>query len=445
MKEGTDSAGDRANPFVISIVCQRDRLLYLFLTAFMLQATVSVIAYLLYDVPVSTEVDSVEYIRTADNVLAGNGFSIEDVPPWGPNAFRTPGPLLINVPLRILTFESDLLAIIISRLVLLGAALSVIDLALRLGLSSFALLAGTFFVLMPSIAYYSLLPYSTETPYVAACGLLFVGSLAFLTTGKWGSLLLIGLAAMYALYLRPAALFVLGAYIVVAMLIALRTRYQARRRTFLAAASCLLGVIVAFGTWGYRNYKIFGAFQYSTVSGYNLLHHNARGMEFYLDETGKQELRAASEKYRTYLPRYSGLDQFVISNAQAEVGLGLIFKYPLAFLQSHLEGVIQSFFVFSPNILKSRSPILVIAASIVHSGLAVMGILGLVGFWKTFSETQKLALLLMLTVGVVSTLTGGALFSPRFRSPLDLLLAVGCALFVMRALRRNNAQVILKS
>ena len=425
---------------------QQRRFLYLFLTAFLLQATVSVSAYLLYGVPVSTEVDSVEYIRTADNVLAGNGFSIEDTAPWRPNAFRTPGPLLINIPLRILSFDNDLLSIILSRLLLLVVAVLVIDLAFRLGLSSYALVAGTFFVLMPSITYYSLLPYSTEMPYTAACGLLFVGSLAYLNQGRWGPLVLIGLAAMYALYLRPAALFILAAYVVVAMLIALRRRYQARRRILLAAASCLLGVIVAFGTWGYRNYKVFGAFQYSTVSGFNLLHYNAHGMESYLDEVAKQELQAALVKYPTFLQRYSGLDQFILSNHQAKEGLRLILKYPLAFLQSHLEGVIQSFFLFSPIILKIRSPTLVVAASIVHSGLAIMGIWGLAASWKTFSETQRFALLLMLTVGVVSTLTGGALFSPRFRSPLDLLLAVGCALFVMRGLpKRDSTQVILKS
>jgi len=374
--------------------------------------------------------------------LAGNGFSIEDTAPWRPNAFRTPGPLLINIPLRILSFKSDLLAIIFSRLVLLGAALLVIELASRVGLSSFALVAGTFFVLAPSMAYYSLLPYSTETSYTAACGLLFVASLAYLTQGKRGPLVLIGLAAMYALYLRPAALFVLAAYILVAVFLALRNRYRARRRIFLAAGSCFLGVVVAYGTWGYRNYKVFGSFQYSTVSGYNLLHYNARGMDSYLDETGKQELRDASVKYSTFLQRYSGLDQFILSNHQAREGLRLIFKYPLSFLQSHLEDVIQSFFVFSPNILKNRSPMLVVVASIVHSGLAIMGILGLAASWKTFSEIQRLALLLMLTVGVVSTLTGGALFSPRFRSPLDLLLAVGCALFVAKALRKNdNVQI----
>jgi hypothetical protein len=71
--------------------------LYLFLSTLMLQAIVSVTAKFLLNVPVSTEMDSVKYIRTADNVLAGHGFSIENTPPRNPNAFRTPGPLLINM------------------------------------------------------------------------------------------------------------------------------------------------------------------------------------------------------------------------------------------------------------------------------------------------------------------------------------------------------------
>jgi len=415
---------------------QRRLFFYLFLTALLLQATVSVVVQCLFNVPVSTEIDSVEYIRTADNILAGHGFSIEDTAPWNPNAYRTPGALLINIPLRILSFKNDLLAIIIGRLVLVGAAVLVIQLASRLGLSAFAWLAGMFFVLMPSMAYYSLLPYSTETAYAVASGLLFVASLAFLTQGTWRSMLLIGLSAMYALYLRPAALFMLAAYIGVAILIALLNRYQVRRRVFLAAGACLLGVVVAYVTWGYRNYQVFGVFQYSSISGANLLHYNAPAMQPYLGETGKQELQTALKRYPTFLQRYSGLDQFVLSNQQAKEGIRLIFKYPVPFLQSHLEGVVQSFFMFSAMVLESHSRMFAIAASIVHSGLALLGILGIVAYWKTFSILHRIALLLILTAGIVSTLTGGAILSSRFRIPLDVILAVGCALFVMRVLGR---------
>jgi hypothetical protein len=412
--------------------------LHLFVAALLLQAMISVGAVVLYDVPVSTETDSVEYITTAENVLRGNGFSIEHTAPWRPNAYRTPGPLLTNIPLRILSFNSDVLAIIISRLILLGAALLVIRLASQLGLSSFAFLAGTFFVLMPSIGYYTILPYSTETPYSAACGLLFVATLAYLTQDRWEPLMLIGLAAMYALYLRPAALVVLIGYIVAALLIGLTKICHGRWRLFLAAGSCLAGVLIAYGTWAYRNYTVFGAFQYTAVAGHNLLHWNASGMEPHLDETGKKELRTSLLKHPTFLQRYSGFDQFVVANEQGKEGMRLILKYPLPFIRSHLEGTVQSFFVFTPSMLKSHSPTLMIAASVLHCLLALMGIVGLAASWRSFSDVQRISLGLMLTVGVASILTGGAFFSPRFRIPLDLLFAVGCALFVMRVMRQRD-------
>jgi hypothetical protein len=417
---------------------QQRLFLYLFSITFMLQAAMSVAAHFLFNVSVSTEVDSVEYIRTADNILAGHGFSIEDRPPWRPNAFRTPGPLLINIPLRVLSFRNDLLAIIVSRLALLYAAVLTVKLAAQYGLLHYAWLAATFFILMPSIFYYSLLPYSTEIPYAIASGLLFVASLGFLAQGNWQSLLLIGFSAMYTFYLRPAAQFPLTAYIVTALFIALFSRYEVRKYVLIASLSCLLGLLMAYITWGYRNYKVFGEFKYSTISGANLLHWNARAMAPYLEETAKQELIANLNKYSTILQRYSGPDQFVLSAQQAKAGMYLIFKYPLPFLKSHLHGVIHSFFVFSPKVLESHSRMLVITASILHSGLALLGILGIASYWKALTTPHRVALLLILTVGVVSTLTGGALFSPRFRIPLDVLLAVGCAFFVMRILQRRE-------
>jgi len=254
---------------------------------------------------------------------------------------------------------------------------------------------------------------------------------------------LISLASMYALYLRPAALFVLAAYVCVGVLIGLQARFEIRRRVLLSAGSCFLGMVVAYLSWSYRNYNVFGSFQYSTVSGYNLLHFNARGMEPYLDQTGRERLQSAMAKYPTFLQRYNGADQFTLSNRQGEEGVRIIVQYPMAFLLSHMKGVVTSFFVFSPSVVKSQSSVLLVAASILHSGLALIGISGLVASWKSFSETQRVALSLMLAAGIVSSLTGGALFSPRFRIPLDVLLAVGCALFVMGILRKRDSHGIV--
>src|SRR5262249_43488387 len=198
-----------------------------------------------------------------------------------------------------------------------------------------------------------------------------------------------------------------------------------------------LGVVVAYASWSYRNYRVFGAFRYSTVPGASLLHYSARAMQPYLDEAGRQELQVGLARYPTFLQRYSGPDQFIVSDQQAKEGMRLILRYPVPFIKSHLDGVLRSSYVFSPKRLAERDRLLVIAASIVHSGLALQGIVGLVAYWTAFATLQRSALALILTAGLVSTLTGGALCSPRFRIPLDALLAVGCALFVMRLLGRE--------
>src|SRR5262249_47933647 len=157
-----------------------------------------------------------------------------------------------------------------------------------------------------------------------------------------------------ALYLRPAALFMLVAYAGVGMFVALVHRDHVRRRVLLAAGSCLLGVVVAYASWSYRNYRVFGAFRYSTVPGASLLHYSARAMQPYLDEAGRQELQVALARYPTFLQRYSGPDQFIVSDQQAKEGMRLILRYPVPFIKSHLDGVLRSSYVFSPKRLAER-------------------------------------------------------------------------------------------
>src|SRR4029077_19425088 len=134
---------------------------------------------------------------------------------------------------------------------------------------------------------------------------------------------------------RPAALFVLIAYIGSCVLASVVTKQELRRRVLIAAAMCLFGTFVAYTTWCYRNYVAFNDFEYSTVSGENLLKWNARAMEPFLDWQGKQELSESLKKYPITLQRYSGTDQFVLSDQEGKEGLRLILKYPTAFLQSH--------------------------------------------------------------------------------------------------------------
>jgi hypothetical protein len=395
--------------------------------AVLLQTALSLVGFLAFDLPVSSEIDSVEYIKTADNILASHGFSIENTPPWMPNGFRTPGHLILNIPLRVFSFGSDLLALLISRIFLFGAGLLVVKLAVSFGLSSLASYAGALFVLMPSLSYYSLLPYSTELPYVIACGVFFLATVNYLEHARQRDLLVLGLVSAYALLLRPAALFVLSAYVAVAGLAGLAMNGGIRRRAFLASGVCLTSALIAYGSWSFRNYLAFGSFQFSTVSGYNLLHFNAHAMNPYLDQLGKQELKEAMARHPTLLQRHNGYDQFLIANQQGSEGMRLIRKYPMPFVKSHFEGVILSFALFSPGMLASSSKLAVHFLSVIQVFCTAGGVWGLAILAKTLSPPQIIAVVLVVSVGLISILSGGALASPRFRMPLDVSLAVGCA------------------
>jgi hypothetical protein len=403
-----------------------------FVAALLLQTAATIGALVYLDLPISTEYDSVEYINTADNVLARGRFSIEDAPPFRPNGFRTPGPLLINITLRLLSFKNDIAVALISRLLVLLAALLGVAYAAQLGVDEHALLAGPLLILTPTMFYYSMLAYSTELPYALVSISLQLGTVLYLNNASRVGVLMIGLSALYALYLRPAALFVLIAYAGTCALAAIVTKGPLRRRVVIAAAVCVLGTGTAYVSWCYRNYLVFDAFQYSTVSADNLLKWNARGMEPFLDPQGEQELAESLKKFPISLQRYSGSDQFVLANQESRAGLRLIVRHPMAFLKSHFRGVLESTFIFRPAALESLPPVMMIVMSAVYFGYFVLGSVGLVLLCIGLNVARRTALLIILVTGVISILTGGSTHSPRFRIPLDISLVVGTLYCVAR-------------
>ena len=403
----------------------RNVLLILFAASLLLQTAATVGALVFLDLPVSTETDSVEYINAADNVLARGRLSIESVPPYRPSGFRTPGPNLLNIPLRVLSGRSDLAAALITRLVVLLAACLCVLNAAQLAVGEYSLLAGPLLILTPTMFYYSMLPYSTELPYSVACNVLQLGTLLYLSKASRVGAALIGLSSLYALLLRPAALFVLIAYVGGCALIAIVADGALRRRIVVAAVLCFLGASIAYASWSFRNYVVFGAFQFSTVSADNLLRYNAGGMEPFLDDQGKQELRNSLKQHRVVLQQYNDADQFVIAGQDSREGVRLLLKYPVAFLQSHLLGTLESILIFRPAMLASRGRAVVVALSAAHLIFLVCGTLGLSLLYRTLNGAQRAALLIIVVAGIISALTGGSTHSPRFRIPLDIPLAIG--------------------
>jgi hypothetical protein len=177
-----------------------------------------------------------------------------------------------------------------------------------------------------------------------------------------------------------------------------------------------------------RNYLVFGAFAFSTIPGNNLLLHNAAEMRPFLDNNAAQEVSEALVAFQ----RNYGSDQFAEAAERARVGLGLIKKYPRAFLSSHLVGSFRAFAVFDPLFLKDRFGILLVSLlSLVQLGWTAGGLIGIARGWKSCDAKFRLVLAAMLVAGIVSVLTVGALASPRFRLPLEIPLAIGWAQLII--------------
>lgn len=376
--------------------------------------------------PISTVADAWDYVGITDNLLAGHGFAIERKFPWRPDGSRTPGMLLINIPLRVLFPHNDFYAALASRVVLILIGVIVGVIAIRILDNPYALLAGAILILTPSVSYYTINPFETELHYLLALSALFLGALIAFTRRIVG-LMVVVVASSYAMLLRPAAQFpLIGVGLVCLTWFSVADTGPIKRVALSLCASVLIGTSCAYLLWCARNYLVFGAFVFSTVPGHNLLHMNAAGMRPFLENTGAKEVSETLAAYPIIVQRNYGSDQFAVAAQQAHVALGLIRKYPLAFLSSHFIGSLRVLSVFEPTILKDHFGMLsVYLISLVQLGFTAGGLIGVARIWKCCETRYRLVLAAMLVAGIVSVLSAGAVISARFRFPLEIPLAIG--------------------
>jgi hypothetical protein len=70
-----------------------------------------------------------------------------------------------------------------------------------------------------------------------------------------------------------------------------------------------------------------------------------------------------------------------------------------------------------------------------------MALLGIVGRFRSSHAGQKSLILLMVMAGLVSVLSAGVMGQPRFRFPLEPLVALGTAFFVSDYLMAWSAKL----
>jgi hypothetical protein len=394
------------------------------------------------DFELITQGDTVQFVNIADNVLGGRGYSSAPEAPWGPDASRTPGMLLTNLPLRFAFGKADVVVAIVGKAMLVAAAALVVVIARYLGAGDYALLGGALLTVIPGVMYYSVNPYSTGLPYLFSTSALFA-SCALVLQSRRGGALLLALSSAYAIALRPAAIFPL--MWLVGLGFALRfflKEPELRRKMGRVALAILIGTFSVYLAWSFRNLQLFGSFQYSSVQGFNLLHFNAHKMEPFMDEAGKRELNQALDAYPQYIHDEHGPDQLEIASLQGELGVDLIWRHPWAFLASHFSGILNSLFFFRVRILQEFFGIVPLyAVAAVQTAFTIAGLVGLFKRIGRMDAPRRTLVWMMLTTGAMSLLSSGALARPKFRLPLEIPIALGCMFLVQDIFARGQESV----
>lgn len=403
-------------------------------------AVVYVVGVLHY--PISTQRDSVEYVSITDNVIAGHGFAVEPVAPWRPNGSRTPGFLVTNVPIRLAFSKNNLLAAVAGRAWPAIAALLLVATARGLGAGAWAPASGALLLIMPTVVYYSIVVYETEAPYLIAACLMAFGAVKLFLDGSRRGLAWLAVGGGWAVALRPAGL-VMTLGVAAACLLAARFFRRVPQGRRLAEAGLAVGLSVGavWGLWSFRNLTVFGRFSYCTIPSWNLLIYNATRMVPYVDASSGAEILAVAKREYTSYATYYEADQFERAESQRREGIRLIRAHPWAFLASHASGSLRSFAVFDVREIGRKFGMSAITALSVVQG--ILTLLGAVGLWRlarSRGPEVRLALGFICAMGVLSTVTGGAVDSPRFRILLEIAVSLGLVFLVKGATAASGAK-----
>jgi 4-amino-4-deoxy-L-arabinose transferase-like glycosyltransferase len=314
--------------------------------------------------------DTGSYLTPALNLLAGHGFSQRQVPPYTPDAIRTPLYSFFIValyaifgqhPLVIAGAQVFLSAMTVGLTYLLGtrllpeqeARVGGLLLALSLGSVVYALyvLTETLFTLLLLGIVWALVAYR-KTAH-----------------GRWliGGGVLAGLAALC----RPVALPFL---LIAAPLAGLAHQGRWYQRA-LTAALLLVVVCLVVAPWMIRNYRLLGSPTLSTISSYNLLFYNAVSLEADLRGIGQEQARAEmTERVKEELARRGGEGDAALEiRLYDEWARRIILAHPWRYLYIHLKNDLNNLL---PNVTEFLELL-----GVTEGGRGTLSVLNQQGLW----------------------------------------------------------------
>lgn len=387
--------------------------------------------------------DSKGYALLAQNLLQQGVFSAATTTPLYPESFRAPG-----YPLFLAALYAPLhswVAVLFVQVVLLSVAPVLLYLLFRSYHERAAFWGSVLFALEPMRLFYSA---SLLSDALFACMLL--GALLLLERPLvWWYAALCGALLGASILVRPIA-------IALPVLVALYLLWRSGWRVggVRAAALCAAALLVVL-PWSLRNHALYGSYQISSVSSYNLMLYNApEFLKAYPSEHAQAVYEQFQQKQQA-LPReqalslarageFSATFREVIAGQELRYGIFHLVKTAPFFLTDGLRDTVRLFGIDTggmPNISTAllHGQIGALISHVRSGGTASMLFVVGVGFWTLvtllwlWSTLRVLrgeinrALLFFAAVVLYFALLTGPVSNARYRLPVEGILLVSAA------------------
>ena len=320
----------------------RKTLLFLILTAVIFRL---LLLGVFGDIPSFThEGDSYGYLTLADNIADQGVFSLQESPPYSPDAFRTPGYpgflWLIKA-----AFGAYWPALLIQILLVAGIAVLMFEIAALTGLSTWMSAATTLFLFMPFSVLVSS-RYLTQTLFT----FLLMGAvylwMRFFKSGSVPYFLVVAALVPLMAFVRPIGIWLYLPFLAALIFAGYKQNWRIGKMVMLICIFLTINFLV-LSPWLVRNHKNFGEFSLSSIRPFQFYYYDLPGaVALHLDISIDSAAELLSKTAQPLLhPRDSyDLLEFPAGHILSQLSMNYVKEIPLAIVASRFKYLSSFFF-----------------------------------------------------------------------------------------------------
>jgi 4-amino-4-deoxy-L-arabinose transferase-like glycosyltransferase len=403
------------------------------------------------------------YFEISRNLILGNGFSAETVPPFTPYSYGVPGYPYFLYFLLLLIGSYGAVAMIqlllSAGIPLLGMSLARVIVPPSSEFKHVPLAVAVLLALAPYQVLHSFI-FFTETLFTSLLLVFLLLFLKFLKEPSTRLVVLSGLVLGLATLVKPTVQYV---PILVIVFTLWRFRNELRKKLFVQLGYFLLVFLIILSPWVYRNYRTFHVVNLSAQVSFNLYVTLLPSVLAIEHHSGFEEERAKLPPLtqNTYFDAGKIATTQILSHPVALVKLSLLSAFTffthdgmLTFLGS--AGVTPSVYLHKPAILLAFSEPLEFAKTIwgyMHTSMAMILFARLFWIVVTFCfgfglyqifrrrifSPQLLFAVTLVFYFMLTTMINGLTVNARFRMPVEpIIFTVACIGFIPIYQRAKN-------